>query len=162
MYVLLLWAKLFIFFRIVIKSKFTKPSLFGFVGCCWKTVSTDVQNSFLLWNRGSIILFFLAFLSQFHAEFCELHSYCVHFGSCKQHFLNSIYYGSKLLGIINYGTFNSFLAGLGGNQVDSASYSVQMTNKPVQTISATDKKTDVWSRDFIIILLGCSLGWTVK
>ena len=81
----------------------------------------NVQNSFLFWNRGSIIHFFLAFLSQFHAEFCELHSYCVHFGSCKQHFLNSIYYDSKLLGIINYGTFNSLLAGLGGNQVDRAS-----------------------------------------
>ena len=40
------------------------------------------------------------------------------------------------LGIINYGTFNSFLAGQGGNQVDSASCSVQMTHKPVQTISA--------------------------
>ena len=68
-----------------------------------------------------LFIFFLAFLSQFHAEFCELHSYCVHFGSCKQHFLNSIYYDSKLLGIINYGTFNSLLAGLGGNQVDRAS-----------------------------------------
>ena len=54
-------------------------------------------------------------------------------------FLNSIYYGSKLLGIINYGTFNSFLAGLGGIKLDSASYSDQKTHKPVQTSSAKQK-----------------------